>query len=72
MGTGDRWVVEFSGELIDLHDAVDLFRDGPPTVQSYVLPHREAVVLMTDEFELIQAIPDVQIAALLPNACWLL
>lgn len=63
MRTGDRWVVELSGELIDLHDAVDLFRDGPPTVQFAVLPHREAVVLMADEFELLQAIPDVQTAA---------
>jgi hypothetical protein len=63
MGTGDSWVVELSGELIDLHDAVALFRDGTPTVQSAVLPHGEAVVLMADEFELLQAIPDVQIAA---------
>jgi hypothetical protein len=63
MGTGDRWVVELSGELIDLHDAVDLFRDGSPTIQSGVLPHREAVILMADDFELLQAIPDVQIAA---------
>jgi hypothetical protein len=63
MGTGDRWVVELAGDLIDLHDAVDLFRDGPATVESVVLPHREAVVLMADEFELLQTTADVQIAA---------